>query len=142
MNTLHSVVRFRTALESRFRNFWFRCLGVRLNGYVWMQRISIPRQWSDVTLEKRTALDDGVVLLCSGTPRANKLVIRTGTYINRYTIIDASEKVEIAEYCMIGPHCYITDHDHAHEPGKLVAAQPLLGKPVSIGRDVWIGAGV
>jgi acetyltransferase-like isoleucine patch superfamily enzyme len=142
MNPLHSIVRLQTAIGSRFRNLWFRALGVRLEGYVWMRRISIPRQWSDITLKEGTALDEGVVLLSSGAPCQDKIIIKSGTYINRFTMIDASEQIEVGQNCMIGPHCYITDHDHAHGAGKLVSEQPLVGKPVRIGNDVWIGAGV
>jgi acetyltransferase-like isoleucine patch superfamily enzyme len=42
---------------------------------------------------------------------------------------------------MIGPFCYITDHDHGHDAGRLVSEQPLVSAPVRIGNDVWIGAG-
>jgi acetyltransferase-like isoleucine patch superfamily enzyme len=60
---------------------------------------------------------------------------------NRFTFIDASEKIEIGENSMIGPHCYITDHDHGHAVNQPVGQQPLIGSPVCIGREVWIGAG-
>jgi len=141
MNPLHAVVRLQAGAASRWRNLWFRALGVRIGGYVWMRHVSIPRQWSDITLEGGTALDEGVVLLCSGAPRQHKLVICTGTYVNRFTMIDASERIEVGKNCMIGPHCYITDHDHAHEAGRPVQEQPLVAKSVQIGNDVWIGAG-
>jgi acetyltransferase-like isoleucine patch superfamily enzyme len=42
---------------------------------------------------------------------------------------------------MIGPHCYITDHDHGFARDKAVHEQPLVGSPVTIGDDAWIGAG-
>ena len=142
MNPLHLIIRFAGGIASRVRNVWFRALGVRLGGYVWMRKISIPRQWSDITIGKGVSLDDGVVLLCSGPPQRDRLVIRTKTYINRFTMIDASEKIEIGDNCMIGPHCYITDHDHGHVLGKPVGQQSLIGSPVCIGREVWIGAGV
>jgi tetrahydrodipicolinate N-succinyltransferase len=142
MNPLHAAIRIQASLDSRWRNLWFRALGVRFSGYVWMRRVSIPRQWSDVTLEHGAALDEGVVLLCSGAPRRHKLIVRAGTYINRFTMIDASERIEIGRNCMIGPHCYLTDHDHAHEAGTPVQEQPLIAKPVVIGNDVWMGAGV
>jgi serine acetyltransferase len=142
MNPLHPMIRLRAGLASRSRNVWFRALGVRITGYVWLRRVSIPRQWSDIRIEAGTALDDGVVLLSSGPPRPDKLVIRRGTYINRCTMIDASEQIEIGENCMIGPHCYITDHDHAFGPGKLLREEPLIGAPVRVGRNVWLGAGV
>ncbi len=139
MKLLHLTVRGCAGIASRVRNIWFRALGVRMSGYVWMRKVSIPRNWSDITIERRVSLDDGMVLLCNGTQRAEKLMIRQGTYINRYTMIDASEKIEVGENCMIGPHCYITDHDHGHGPGKPVGQQPLVSLPVCIGRDVWIG---
>ncbi len=142
MNPLQLIVRLAGGLASRVRNIRFRALGVRMGGYVWMRNISIPRNWSDVTIEKGVSLDDGVVLLCTGTRKHDRLYIRTGTYINRFTIIDASEQLEIGENCMIGPHCYITDHDHGHLPGKLVGEQPLISSPVRIGNNVWLGAGV
>jgi len=104
-----------------------------MSGYAWLGKISIPRQWSDVSLEKSAALDDGVVLLCSGRPQKNKLVIRGGTYVNRYTMFDAHERIEVGSYCMIGPHCYVTDSDHSMEAGLIVGKQPMRSKAVSIG---------
>jgi serine acetyltransferase len=142
MNVFHLLVRTNHGLRSRFSNIWFRALGVRLRGYVWMRRVSIPRNWSDVTIESDVALDHGVVLLCSGAPRDDKLVIGSGTYVNRFTMIDASERTEIGRNCMIGPFCYITDHDHGHEKGRPIGEQNLRSAPVVIGNNVWIGASV
>ena len=142
MNPLHLAIRLSNGLTSRARNLWFRSLGVKISGYVWMRRISIPRQWSDITLEARTSLDDGVVLLCSGAAKEHKLVIGRGTYVNRYTMFDVSEHVSVGENCMIGPHCYVTDHDHGYDAGAPIGQQPLQAIPVRIGRDVWLGAGV
>jgi acetyltransferase-like isoleucine patch superfamily enzyme len=106
-----------------------------------MRKISIPRNWSDVTIEGSASVDDGVVLLCSGSAKKDKLIIRRGTYVNRYTMFDACDRIEVGCHCMIGPHCYITDHDHGHQTGSLVSKQPLVSAPVRIGDDVWIGAG-
>jgi len=142
MNPLQTIIRFQRGVISRLRNVWFRALGVRLGGYVLMRQVSIPRGWSDITIEKGTSLDDGVVLLCSGSPNRDKLVIRARTYINRYTMIDVSERIEIGSDCMIGPHCYITDSDHGHAPGQLVGKQPSISATVRIGHNVWLGAGV
>jgi acetyltransferase-like isoleucine patch superfamily enzyme len=142
MTALHWFVRIFAGSSSRLRNLWFRCLGVRLEGYVWMRRISIPRNWQDIQLGKGVALDDGVVLLSSGRPISGKLRIGSGTYVNRQTFFDVSEKVEIGENCMIGPQCYITDHDHSYAANQPIHKQELLARPVHVGRDVWIGAAV
>lgn len=141
MSYLGKIVRLSHGLASRWRNVWFRALGVRMTGYVWLRKISIPRQWSDITLEKGTSLDDGVVLLCSGPAQVGKIHIR-GAYINRYTMLDAHGKIEIGEGCMIGPHCYITDGDHGMSRELPISQQPMRCAPVILERGVWLGAGV
>ena len=142
MNPLHVLLRLSRGLSSRIRNIWFRALGVRLQGYVWLRCVSIARNWGDITINGPAAIDEAVVLLCSGPAKVDKLVIGRGTYINRFTMIDASESIYVGENCMIGPHCYITDHDHGHETGRLVGEQPLIAAPVRLGHNVWLGAGV
>jgi acetyltransferase-like isoleucine patch superfamily enzyme len=142
MNPLHVIVRVNDGLSSRMRNTWFRALGVHFGGYVWMRKISIPRNWSDITLEKSVSLDAGVVLLCSGPGKPDKLVIRSGTYVNRYTVFDAHERIQIGRNCMIGPHCYLTDANHGTTTGLPVNQQLMETKPVIIEDEVWMGAGV
>ena len=136
------MIRLWTALRSRVRNVWYRFLGVDVRGYCCLRQISIPRQWKDVTLEADVALDDGVVLLCSGEARREKILIRSGTYINRYTILDAHQQIEIGRNCMIGPHCFITDGDHGMKAGMPIDQQPMQIAPVIIEDEVWLGAGV
>jgi hypothetical protein len=142
MNPIHSLLRARNGLLSRLRNVWYRLLGVDIDGYAWLRRISIPRQWSDITLEDNVSLDDAVTLLCSGPPQSAKLVIRSGTYVNRNTMFDARHQLEIGRNCLIGPGCYFTDADHGTALATPVPAQPMKTSPVVIEDDVWIGARV
>ena len=142
INPLSSLIRLAEALNSRRRNLWFALLGVRFGGYVWLRRISIPRQWSNISLSREVSLDDGVVLLCSGAPKENKISIGAGTYINRYTMLDAHLEINVGRNCMIGPHCYITDANHGRAAGALVKEQKMEAAPVVIEDDVWLGAGV
>jgi carbonic anhydrase/acetyltransferase-like protein (isoleucine patch superfamily) len=142
VNLLHLFVQTRRGVAARARNLWYRALGVHLDGYVWLRQVSIPRQWSDITLEAGAALDDGVTLLCSGPAKANKLVIRRGAYLNRNTMVDAHGSVEIGRDCMIGPGCYITDADHGMDPDLPVSSQPMTIEPVVLEDGVWLGAGV
>ena len=76
-------------------------------------------------------------------PRINapRLVIGCDTYVNRFTMFDVSNSIEVGENCLIGPFCYITDHDHGTKRGAPMAAQPFIENPVRIGSNVWIGAG-
>ena len=114
---------------------------MKIRGYVWLRAIHVPREWEDITLE-RCALDHGVVLLCSGERRPNKIFIRRGAYINRYTIFDAHMSIEVGCDVMIGPFCFITDGDHGMTRGELVGHQAMKASPVVIGDGAWLGANV
>jgi acetyltransferase-like isoleucine patch superfamily enzyme len=104
--------------------------------------IEVPRNPWDIEIADGVALDEGVIMLSTG-PRADvpRIRIGSGTYCNRYVFLDASLEIVIGENCMIGPFCYVTDHDHGFAADQLVGEQDLLSAPVRIGSDVWIGAG-
>lgn len=142
MNVFHALLRIHNGMRSRLRSVGYRILGTRIEGNVWLRAISIPRQWNDITLETGVALDDGVTLVCSGPPRFGKILIKSGCYINRNTILDAHECVEIGRDCLIGPGCFITDSNHGFEPGESPAMQKCSASPTVIEDEVWIGAHV
>lgn len=137
--TTNAMLRFPSALRMRLRILFWRLAGVRFLGKCWLRDVEIARNPWDIRIEG-AALDSHVVLLSTGPRRGEpRIVIRRGTYVNRFTMIDASERIEIGEGCMIGPYCYITDHDHGARRDAPVASQPLVSAPVKIGNDVWIG---
>lgn len=140
---INALLRAPTGLASRLRIAWLRALGAKIGPRCRIVSPEIPKNPWDIALAEGVALDRGVTLLAIG-PRREMPRIRIGarTYINRHTMFDASLSVEVGEGVMIGPFCYITDHDHGTEPGTPVAAQALVEAPVSIGDNVWIGAGV
>jgi len=127
---------------SRARNYYYRSLGVRMDGYCWLRRVSIPRCWADIRLGANVALDDGVVIVIGGGPKPDKIVIGADTYVNRYTIFDAHDHLHVGRRVMIGPHCYFTDADHGTAPGSSVQSQPMRRAPLIIEDEVWIGAHV
>ena len=141
-NTSNLLIRIPSAIAVRWRRFKFHLLGVRLGHRCWLQNISIPRNPWDIQLGDHVSLDQGVVLLATGDRRPQpRILIGQGSYINRHTMIDAHEHIEIGDNCFIGPFCYITDGDHQHRRDQPVQSQPMTTAPVKIGRDVWIGAG-
>ena len=142
MRVFTFIIRAHSALSSRLRNVCYRLLGTDLRGYAVIRKISIPRQWSDIQIGADAALDDGVTLICSADPKPLKITIGARTYINRFTILDASDSLVIGEDCMIGPGCYLTDHDHGVVPGETPGDQPLISSPTRVGNRVWLGAHV
>ena len=134
------IARLAEGLASRLRVIFYRALGMRIRGHVSLRKIEVRRRARCITLEDGAALDRGVVLLA--TSDAARIVIGPRTYINRGTMIDADALIEIGEQTMIGPFCYITDHDHSFAAGTAPAAGPLISAPTHIGARCWIGAHV
>ena len=134
------IARLAEGLASRLRVVFYRTLGMRIRGHVSLRKIEVRRRAHCITLEDGAALDRGVVLLA--TSDAARIVIGPRTYINRGTMLDADALIEIGAQTMIGPFCYLTDHDHAMRAGAAPADGPLVSAPVRIGARCWIGAHV
>ncbi len=140
---INRLIRYPGALRMRLRMLKLRWLGVRIGRKCWIRRVRIDRNPWDISLADGVALDDDVVLLTTGNRCSRpRIEIGQNVYINRFTMIDASESIRIGSHTMIGPYCYITDHDHAVGDGRPLGEMPLVGSPVTIGRNVWLGAKV
>ncbi|EDY18353.1 transferase hexapeptide repeat containing protein [Chthoniobacter flavus Ellin428] len=134
------LTRFLEGLTSRARIAYYRSSGMHIHGHVSLRAIEVRQRPQCITLEDGAALDRGVVLLAT-SDRA-RIVIGPRTYINRHTMIDADELIEIGESTMIGPFCYITDHDHTVSAWAAPADGPLVTAPTRLGARCWIGAHV
>ena len=134
------IARLAEGLASRLRVIFYRALGMRIRGHVSLRKIEVRRRVRCITLEDGAALDRGVVLLV--TSDEGRIEIGRRGYINRRTIIDANDLVSIGDETMIGPFCYITDHDHTVRTGTRPYDNPLVSAPVRIGARCWIGAHV
>ena len=138
---INRLIRYPRAIASRVRIARLRIMGVRIGRKCWIRRIHVPRNPWDIAIDDFVALDDEVVLLTTGARKANpRLHIGSGTYVNRFTMFDASDSINIGARCMIGPFCYITDHDHGSGKEGPISDQPLVQAPVKVGNNVWIGA--
>ena len=68
----------------------------------------------------------------------SQILIGDGVFINQGTVIAAAESVEIGDGTLIGDFSAIYDSNfHELQPG-----QPDKPRPVSIGKNVWLGNGV
>jgi acetyltransferase-like isoleucine patch superfamily enzyme len=67
--------------------------------------------------------------------RGARLIIGSGTFMNRNVEVIAWEEITIGERCMIGWDVVILDTDQHALPGR-----PMTNMPVHVGDGVWIGA--
>jgi len=142
---IYTIKRVKDAIASRWRNLVCRSLGVKLEGYAWLRKIEVPRNGETISLGAGVALDQGVQLLSTADHPAPceqgiRLRIAEGTYINRFTILDAHRDLKIGEHCIIGPFCYLTDADHSFDQSGLVKNQPMEPKFLHIEEGAWIGS--
>lgn len=140
---INLALRSPASFGSRLRIAAMRFAGARIGRECRLERIQLPRNPWDIELADGVALDRDVVLLATGCRLTQpRIAIGPRTYINRWTMIDASRAVSIGADVMIGPSCYITDHDHDFLSGAPVSQQSLVEVPTRIGNNVWIGASV
>ncbi len=139
---INFCLRVSGSIKSRVRVRLLRLGGARVGDRCWLRKISVPRNPWDIELGSDVALDDGVVLLTTGERSGRaRISIDRGVYINRYTMIDSTDSIAIGADTMIGPFCYLTDHDHVQASDGAIVSGVFAAAPVSIGRNVWIGAG-
>ena len=125
---------------SRARVFVFRLLGMKIGARCWMQAIEWPLRMRGIAIGDGAMLDRGLVLLT--TNDGARIEIGARVYLNRNTFLDASERIEIGPEAMIGPGCYITDHDHEFNATDAPGALPLVSAPTRLGARCWLGARV
>lgn len=90
---------------------------------------------SQIIFKGRVIAADNVELQSSG-----KLVLGSGTTINRYSRIVAYDHIEMGDNVMLAEFVTIVDHDHKY----LLNDDDLVfsgyeAKPIKIGSNVWIG---
>lgn len=85
-----------------------------------------------------------VSILSGTTLRASGGIIQIGSkvFINKNCMIVAQDIIEIGDGTTIGPNVVIYDHDHAFGRDKESEKDPFRKRKVSVGKNVWIGAGV
>lgn len=136
------LLRARQSLLARVKPTMYNALGAQIHYSVRLHKVHIPRNPWDVKIGSGTYIDDYTVLLSNGQPTEKpRIEIGKSCGFNRFILIDASEHIAIGDQVRVGPHCYITDHDHGTSLDQPVYRQELIGKPVHIGQDAWIGAG-
>jgi acetyltransferase-like isoleucine patch superfamily enzyme len=94
----------------------------------------------------RLEIGRGTVLESGVTVQSAKGRVRLGqrVYLSRGVTVGVVDLVEIGDFALVGPGCYITDADHRFEDPLLpVPDQGMTVKgPTVIEDNVWLGANV
>ena len=127
-------------VSARIRGFRWRMLGAALEPKVRVGPRCRVENSSGVTLGRRVCLEADVWLKLSSS--AAELTIGEHTFLARGCTVNVLQKVSIGSHCQFGPNCSVIDHNHGMAPDSRIDEQACNSQPVSIGSDVWCGAGV
>ena len=70
-----------------------------------------------------------------------KVHIGRSVFIGMNTIIASKNSVEIGDFTIFAPNCYVVDHEHGFSKRDVILNQHSVLKEVRIGRDCYFGAG-
>ncbi len=98
---------------------------------------------NSISIGKNSFIGDGARLKAGFE---GKILIGNNVYIHDYTFIFAHETLRIGDNTLISPNVFITDFNHKipHEKYShlLSDKKGYTSKPVTIGKNVWVGSHV
>jgi acetyltransferase-like isoleucine patch superfamily enzyme len=92
-----------------------------------------------ISIQENVRLSDGVII----APYGGSIHIGEGVFIGPYTVLYGHGALSIGAGTMIAAHCVIVASNHTfNDPMRKIRDQPSQNIGISIGEDVWLGAGV
>lgn len=97
---------------------------------------------ADIHIRKKGKIKFGhMVQICKNveiSANNGEIILEGNNYINRNCMIVSHKKIKIGKNTTIGPNVLIYDHDHNTKSND---KEPFISDSITIGRNVWIGAG-
>jgi acetyltransferase-like isoleucine patch superfamily enzyme len=91
-----------------------------------------------VRISKSAIISDGVII----APYGGSIAIGASVYIGPYCVLYGHGDLTIGRNTAIGAHTVIVPANHGFkQPARPIHVQPLTKEGITIGDDVWIGAG-
>lgn len=91
-----------------------------------------------IKIDAKTQICNGVILDCWG----GSITIRENVFVGPYTVIYGHGGVMIGKDTLISMHCRILSSNHTiPDKNGRIRSKPDILLPVTIGEDVWLGAG-
>lgn len=123
--------------------FTYALCKIRYGKRVEISMINSLRGKIDFFLKKNATLKIGKFLSCLGPlylrcgENAN-MEIGNNCFFNRNCSVTAYKSITIGDNCMIANNVVIIDHDHKFNEKSI--SKELVGCPVVLGNNVWVGA--
>ena len=93
----------------------------------------------EIQLNEQVTIDHGVILDAWG----GKIILHKSVFIGPHTAIYGHGGVEIGQDALISMHCRILSSNHTiPDRSRHIRWEPDILLPTTIGKDVWLGAGV
>jgi acetyltransferase-like isoleucine patch superfamily enzyme len=126
-------------LKSALCTAWFRLHGYQTSLVACDGRLPVlQRSGATIRIGKRFVLRARVARCEIGAFADAKLLIGDRVFVNQGVVISAQESIEIGDDTKIGDFSAIYDSNY-HE---IDPAHPAKVRPVTIGKNVWLGNGV
>jgi len=130
-------------LTQRYRRWRLAHRGLWLDRSCFVHRmVSIPPRATSrgkIKVGLNCELGFGIEL----NPWGGFIDIDHDVFLGPHVVIYGHGGVVIGDHSLISMHCCILSSDHTIPPAAtLIRSQPDILKPTSIGRDVWLSAGV
>jgi len=121
------------------RLLWQRFRGVDVGDGVFLfPGVELLRYPTKIHISSGAIVKTGAHL-CACNDKSS-IEIGERTSIGFHSFVYASSRISIGADSMIAPFVYIVDSDHGILKGIPMNQQANVAKPITIGRDVWIGA--
>lgn len=141
---LGSVLNRLKPLQNAWRSFLLRKIGVEVDtscsiGANVMASLGCSQgKRGEIQIDARTQICNGVILDSWG----GAITIRENVFLGPYTVIYGHGGVMIGKDTLISMHCRILSSNHTiPEKNCRIRSKPDILMPVTIGEDVWLGAG-
>lgn len=136
----HATGEYWRVLHDRRRATLLRLRGARLGFHARVgASCVIKRPWC-LTIGERSHLELRVHIKATGDDA--DIHIGREVFVGFNSEFDVSDKLWIGDHVLIAPNCFITDHNHGHAAGQLIATQDCNCSSVRLEDDVWLGAHV
>ena len=135
------ILRFRYKAKAMgfIRRLWYQFQGMKIGAGTVLPKIYVtwPHQvliGANCLLEHQVYFKyDGIWKKGPSIVLGNKIFLGTGCEFN------INHGITIGDDALIASGSRFIDHDHGYELGIPMNRQPGNGKPITIGKDVWIG---